>query len=89
MLQVEQISKKFGKNLAVNQLDLSVQKGQICGLLGPNGAGKSTAIRMICGVLVPNSGSIEIDGVNLTTHPTRAKQSLGYVPEGASSIWSI
>jgi ABC-2 type transport system ATP-binding protein len=83
MLQVEQISKKFGKNLAVNQLDLSVQKGQICGLLGPNGAGKSTAIRMICGVLVPNSGSIEIDGVNLSTHPTRAKQSLGYVPEGA------
>lgn len=83
MLQVRQISKKFNNTLAVNHLDLSVEKGQICGLLGPNGAGKSTAIRVICGVLVPSSGSIEIDGVNLATSPKIAKQSLGYVPEGA------
>ena len=56
---------KFGTTLAVDRIDLTVPKGQICGLLGPNGAGKTTAIRMICGVLVPNSGSIEIDGTNL------------------------
>lgn len=74
---------KFGTTLAVNRIDLTVHKGQICGLLGPNGAGKTTAIRMICGVLVPNSGSIEIDGTDLATSPILAKQSLGYVPEGA------
>lgn len=83
MLQVRQISKKFGNTNAVKQLDLSVQKGQICGLLGPNGAGKSTAIRMICGVLAPTSGSIEINGVDLASYPSKAKQLLGYVPEGA------
>jgi len=83
MLQVRQISKKFGNTNAVKQLGLSVQKGQIYGLLGPNGAGKSTAIRMICGVLAPTSGSIEINGVDLASYPSKAKQLLGYVPEGA------
>ena len=83
MLKVTQIRMKFGTTLAVDRIDLTVPKGQICGLLGPNGAGKTTAIRMICGVLVPNSGSIEIDGTNLANSPSFAKQSLGYVPEGA------
>ncbi len=83
MLQVKQISKIFGPIHAVDALTLTVQKGEICGLLGPNGAGKSTAIRMICGVLAPNSGNIEIGGVDLLVNPNRAKQSLGYVPEGA------
>ena len=66
-----------------DKLDLSVEKGQICGLLGPNGAGKTTAIRMICGVLIPTSGHIEIGGLNLKGEPRQAKQLLGYVPEGA------
>ena len=83
MLRVRQISKKFGSTIAVDRLDLTVEKGQICGLLGPNGAGKSTTLRIICGVLVPDSGTIEIDGVALATSPSRAKQSVGYVPEGA------
>jgi len=83
MLKVQQISLTFGENLAVDRLDLSVGKGQICGLLGPNGAGKTTSIRVICGVLVPSSGSVEIDGANIATDPILAKQSLGYVPEGA------
>jgi ABC-2 type transport system ATP-binding protein len=83
MLHVEQISKSFGSTQAVSQLDLSVENGQICGLLGPNGAGKTTAIRMICGVLIPQAGRIEIGGVPLATEPKKAKQLLGYVPEGA------
>ena len=73
----------FGSTQAVTQLDLSVEKGQICGLLGPNGAGKTTAIRMICGVLIPKLGRIEIDGVSLAREPLKAKRLLGYVPEGA------
>ena len=83
MLHVDKINKTFGSTLAVTQLDIDVAVGQIRGLLGPNGAGKSTTIRMICGVLVPNSGTIEIDGIDLSTQPSKAKQLLGYVPEGA------
>ncbi len=83
MLQVHQISKEFGRTLAVDNLNFSVEKGQICGLLGPNGAGKTTAIRMICGVLIPSSGHIEIDGLNLGKQPREAKKKVGYVPEGA------
>ncbi len=83
MLRVRQISKNFGSTIAVDRLDLTVEKGQICGLLGPNGAGKSTTLRIICGVLIPDFGTVEIDGVALATSPSRAKQSVGYVPEGA------
>lgn len=83
MLFIEQITKTFGKSIAVNSVDLMIPTGQICGLLGPNGAGKTTAIQMICGVITPNSGTIEISGVNLAVHPKKAKQNVGYVPEGA------
>lgn len=83
MLQVHQISKEFGRTQAVDNLSFSVEKGQICGLLGPNGAGKTTAIRMICGVLIPSSGHIEMDGLSLGKHPIEVKKIVGYVPEGA------
>ena len=83
MLQVRQATRKFGSISAVAGIDLSVDCGQIVGLLGPNGAGKSTTIRMISGVLAPSSGSIHINGIDLVKNPTAAKQSLGYVPEGA------
>ena len=83
MLQVHQISKEFGRTLAVDNLNFSVEKGQICGLLGPNGAGKTTAIRMICGILIPSSGHIEIDGLSLRKQPREVKKIVGYVPEGA------
>ena len=83
MLRANTISKAFGSTQAVHQLNLHVEKGVIYGLLGPNGAGKSTAIRMLCGVLTPDSGDITIDGISLATHPREAKQRLGYVPEGA------
>jgi len=83
MLNVQEICKSFGQTVAVDHLDITVQKGQICGLLGPNGAGKSTTIRLICGVLAPSSGNVYIGGVNLKNNPKQAKQLLGYVPEGA------
>jgi ABC-2 type transport system ATP-binding protein len=83
MLQALKISKSFGSSDAVEQLDLSVGIGQVHGLLGPNGAGKSTTIRMICGVLAPTSGGVLIDGIDLSSKPSQAKQLLGYVQEGA------
>ena len=83
MLQTHNLIKKFGSTNAVDNLSLKVEIGQIRGLLGPNGAGKSTAIRMICGVLAPNSGSVTLNGLDISTHPKPTKQLLGYVPEGA------
>ena len=83
MLEVTQICKDFGSTRAVDSLSLNVEIGQICGLLGPNGAGKTTAIRMICGVLAPTSGTVAIQGVDIEKYPSKAKQDLGYVPDGA------
>lgn len=83
MLHVKQLSKRFGTSQVVDQIDLSVACGQVRGLLGPNSAGKSTTIRMICGVMSPDHGVIEIDGVDLAKSPRIAKQSIGYLPEGA------
>ena len=83
MLHVKQLTKRFGASQVVCQLDLSVERGQVRGLLGPNGAGKSTTIRMICGVMTPDHGVVEIDGVDLSKNPDEAKRSIGYLPEGA------
>lgn len=83
MLHVKQLTKRFGTSQVVDQIDLSVECGQVRGLLGPNGAGKSTTIRMICGVMSPDRGVVEIDGVDLAKSPSIAKQSVGYLPEGA------
>ena len=83
MLHVKQLTKHFGSSEVVHCLDLSVERGQIRGLLGPNGAGKSTTIRMICGVMTPDFGTIQIDGIDIANNPTLAKQSIGYLPEGA------
>ncbi len=83
MLHVKQLTKCFGASQVVHQLDLSVERGQVRGLLGPNGAGKSTTIRMICGVMAPDHGVVEIDGIDLLQNPILAKQSIGYLPEGA------
>jgi ABC-2 type transport system ATP-binding protein len=83
MLQVNNISKSYGTTHAVRQLNLHVEMGQIRGLLGPNGAGKTTTIRMICGVLAPSSGSVLINDMDVSKHPSKTKEILGYVPEGA------
>ena len=86
MLHVKQLTKRFGASQVVCQLDLSVDRGQVRGLLGPNGAGKSTTIRMICGVMTPDHGVVEIDGVDLSKNPDEAKRSIGYLPEGAPLV---
>jgi ABC-type multidrug transport system ATPase subunit len=78
MIQVKNLTKKYGKNLANNNISLSVESGQLAILLGPNGAGKSTLIKSICGLL-RFSGSITIDGQE--SHTQDAKRLLGYVPE--------
>jgi len=83
ILQTSNLTRSFANIRALRSVDLSLERGQIRGLLGPNGAGKSTALRIICGVLMPNEGSIYVDGVNLIDDPVKAKALIGYLPEGA------
>ncbi len=78
ILEVDQVSKSFGEVQAVNQLSFAIGDGQIFGLLGPNGAGKTTTIRMIMGVLMPDSGSISIFG---EPYSIDAGDAIGFLPE--------
>jgi ABC-2 type transport system ATP-binding protein len=78
---VQQLTKKYGEQTAVNQLSFAIQQGEIVGFLGPNGAGKSTTMKMITGFLIPDEGNIEVDGVNVLENPTLAKSKIGYLPE--------
>ncbi|MES2706574.1 MAG: ATP-binding cassette domain-containing protein [Verrucomicrobiota bacterium] len=83
MIDISNLTKHFGPKVAVDNLSLSVQKGQVLGFLGPNGAGKSTTMRMITGYLPPTGGSISIGGVDMLDDPNAAKAKIGYLPESA------
>ncbi|MFX1563830.1 MAG: ABC transporter ATP-binding protein [Promethearchaeota archaeon] len=73
--------RNFGDTVAVDQLSFNVEPGEVYGLLGPNGAGKTTSVRMICGLLPPTSGAVEVFGFNPMTNPIEVKQRIGLVPE--------
>lgn len=75
------LTKKFGDLLAVDNISFSVEKGEFFGLLGPNGAGKTTTIRMLTGVLKPETGKVLIDGIDLKKDPLIAKERMGVIPE--------
>ena len=79
-LQLVGLNKAFGRP-AVDHLDLTVNKGELYALLGPNGAGKTTTLRMVAGLLLPDSGSIHILDADLLSHPAAAKQKLAYLPD--------
>ncbi|MCR5289990.1 MAG: ATP-binding cassette domain-containing protein [Treponema sp.] len=83
MIEVSHVSRLFGTFRAVNDVSFSIPTGQIVGLLGPNGAGKSTTMRMVTGFLQPSSGTIKIDGIDITQNPVDAKRKIGYMPESA------
>ena len=80
-VQIRNVTKKFGSFVAVDNLDLSIGKGEFFGFLGPNGAGKTTTIKMITGLYSPTSGSCLINGHDVHRDPVSAKRSLGYVPD--------
>lgn len=83
MIDIRNVSKSYNKGLvkAVDNLSLSVGKGEIFGFLGPNGAGKTTTIKMIVGLLNPDEGSILINGTDIGKNALEAKKSIGYVPD--------
>lgn len=81
MIEVKNLRKSFGEITAVDGLSFHVGAGEIYGLLGPNGAGKSTTISMICGLLLPDSGHITVDGLDVRREAGRVKAIMGYVPQ--------
>lgn len=81
IIELRDLTKKYGSFTAVDQLSLSIKKGEIFGLLGPNGAGKSTTILMMLGLTDPTSGSVRVCGINSTTNPIEVKKRVGYLPE--------
>ncbi len=81
MINIINLSKFYGRFAAVNNLNLHVPKGDLFGFVGPNGAGKTTTIRMVCGLLKPTAGYIEIGGFNFAQDPDKVKRCIGYVPD--------
>lgn len=82
MIQVENITKKYGSFTAVENINFEIEEGEIVGFLGPNGAGKSTTMNMITGFIEPTSGKIIVDGYDISKKPRKAKRQIGYMPEG-------
>ena len=82
MIEVESLSRRYGSQLAVNDVSFRVEPGEIVGFLGPNGAGKTTTLRMLTGYLAPTSGTIRIDGIDAVRSSIQARERLGYMPEG-------
>lgn len=80
-LSVRALTKKFGDKTAVDALDLDIRAGELYALLGPNGAGKTTTLRMVTGLLKPNSGSIHIFGADALADPIAAKRMLAWLPD--------
>jgi len=81
MLRIKNIVKKFGSFAAVNGINVHIKQGELYGFLGQNGAGKTTTIKMIAGIYAPTSGSISINGVDISKNPVKAKLQIGYVPD--------
>ncbi len=82
MIEVKNLTKKYGKVVAVDKISFTINDGEIIGLLGPNGAGKSTTMNMITGYIEPTEGTIIIDGYDISKKPKKAKKEIGYMPEG-------
>ncbi len=83
MIEIANLTKRFGPLTAVDDVSFSVARGEVLGFLGPNGAGKSTTMKMVTGFLTPTSGSITVCGHDLARAPLAAKRKIGYLPEGA------
>ena len=81
MIQVENVTKKYGQRLAVDRLNFTVNRGEILGFLGPNGAGKSTTMNIITGYLSATEGSVKLDGHDILEEPQAVKKQIGYMPE--------
>jgi len=81
MIEVRDVTKRFGNTVALDRVSFSVQQGEILGFLGPNGAGKSTTMKIITTFLAPDSGQVTVDGIDVLEHPLDVRRRIGYLPE--------
>jgi len=81
LIQVENLTKRFGQHVAVDSIDFTVDSGEILGFLGPNGAGKSTTMNILTGYISATEGTALIDGIDILEQPEEAKKKIGYLPE--------
>ena len=80
-VELKNVDKRYSEILAVDNVDLTINKGEIFGLLGPNGSGKSTTLKMLIGLVQPDSGQVNVLGIDVQKDPVAVKQQVGYVPE--------
>lgn len=81
MLKIEHLQKTYGKYHALDDLNMEIPEGALYGFVGPNGAGKTTTIKIMTGLLMPDSGSVKIGGIDALRHPQQLKKKIGYVPD--------
>jgi ABC-2 type transport system ATP-binding protein len=81
MIEISNLTKRYGNRIALDDISFVVEKGDIVGLLGPNGAGKSTAMNILTGYISYNEGSVKIDGMEVIDNPNKVKGKIGYLPE--------
>lgn len=81
MLKIKNLTKKYGEKVAVDDLSLEVEAGQICAFIGHNGAGKTTTLKAIAGIINFDNGEIYVDGINIKTNPIEAKRQIAYLPD--------
>lgn len=81
MIEVSDLTKKYGPHLAIDHLNFTVKKGEVVGFLGPNGAGKTTTMKIITGFMAPTEGSVKVCGYDVFESPIEVKKRIGYLPE--------
>jgi ABC-2 type transport system ATP-binding protein len=81
MIEIENLSKRYGARLAVNRLNLKIEEGELFGFVGPNGAGKTSTIRMMTGLLQPTAGDVKIAGQSVRENPNAIRRAIGYMPD--------
>jgi ABC-2 type transport system ATP-binding protein len=83
-VELRRVAKRYADIVAVDYIDLDVKHGEIFGILGPNASGKSTTLKIILGLVKPDSGSVKVLGINAEEDPVAVKRQVGYVPDSAS-----
>ena len=89
MIEVKNVTKKYGNTTAVDNISFDVKDGEVVGFLGPNGAGKSTTMNMITGFIEPTCGTIMVNGNDISKKPKKAKKQIGYMPENVPLYYEL
>ena len=89
MIEVKNVTKKYGSTIAVDDVSFEVKDGEVVGFLGPNGAGKSTTMNMITGFIEPTMGQIIVNGNDISKRPRKAKKEIGYMPENVPLYYEL